>query len=48
MIYTVTLNPAIDRIVHFPGLVFGGLNRATASRADLGGKGVIRLQGGVA
>jgi fructose-1-phosphate kinase PfkB-like protein len=48
MIYTVTLNPAIDRITHFPGLVFGGLNRATASRADLGGKGVIRLQGGVA
>jgi len=48
MIYTVTLNPAIDHTMHFPGLVFGGLNRATASRADLGGKGVIRLQGGVA
>jgi len=48
MIYTVTMNPAIDRTMDFPGLVFGGLNRATASRADLGGKGVIRLQGGVA
>ncbi len=48
MIYTVALNPAIDRTMHFPGLVFGGLNRASASRADLGGKGVIRLQGGVA
>lgn len=48
MIYTVTLNPAIDRIMHFPALVLGGLNRATAARADLGGKGVIRLQGGVA
>ncbi len=48
MIYTVTMNPAIDHTMHFPGLVLGGLKRATASRAELGGKGVIRLQGGVA
>ena len=40
MIYTVTLNPAIDHTMCFPRLVHGGLNRASYSRADLGGKGV--------
>jgi 1-phosphofructokinase len=40
MIYTVTLNPTIDRTMRFPRLVIGALNRATSSRCDLSGKGV--------
>ncbi len=40
MIYTVTLNPTIDRTMHFPRLVVGELNRATHSRSDFSGKGV--------
>ena len=40
MIYTVTLNPTIDRTMHFPRLVIGELNRASSSRIDLSGKGV--------
>jgi len=40
MIYTVTLNPTIDRTMHFPRLVLGALNRAVRSRMDFSGKGV--------
>jgi len=40
MIYTVTLNPTIDRTMHFPRLAIGELNRASSSRIDLSGKGV--------
>ena len=40
MIYTVTLNPTIDRTIHFPQLKVGELNRASCSRTDLSGKGV--------
>ncbi|NLG49771.1 MAG: 1-phosphofructokinase [Chloroflexi bacterium] len=40
MIYTVTLNPTIDRTIHFPALKIGELNRATDSRTDLSGKGI--------
>jgi len=40
MIYTVTLNPTIDRTMHFPRLTLGMLNRATSSRMDFSGKGV--------
>ena len=40
MIYTVTLNPTIDRTIHFPQVVVGALNRATRSVTDLSGKGV--------
>ncbi|NLD71317.1 MAG: 1-phosphofructokinase [Chloroflexi bacterium] len=40
MIYTVTLNPSLDRTLTFPGLRVGELNRATSSRVDLSGKGV--------
>jgi len=40
VIYTVTLNPSIDHTMRFSRLVAGRLNRAIASRADLGGKGV--------
>jgi len=40
MIYTVTLNPTIDRTMHFPGLTLGTLNRAVSSRMDFSGKGV--------
>jgi len=40
VIITVTLNPSLDRTLHFPGLLIGALNRATSSRVDLSGKGV--------
>jgi len=40
MIYTITLNPTIDRTMHFPKLEIGKLNRATRSLTDLSGKGV--------
>ena len=40
MIYTITLNPTIDRTMHFPRLAIGELNRAVSSRTDLSGKGV--------
>ncbi|MHB1295131.1 MAG: 1-phosphofructokinase family hexose kinase [Anaerolineae bacterium] len=40
MIYTVTLNPTIDRTMRFPRIVVGALNRASSSRVDLSGKGV--------
>lgn len=40
MIYTVTLNPSLDRTLHFERVVPGAVNRATATRLDLSGKGV--------
>ena len=40
MIYTVTLNPTLDRTIHFPRLAVGELNRATSTRTDLSGKGI--------
>lgn len=40
MIYTVTLNPSMDRTMRFPELRIGELNRAHLSRLDVSGKGV--------
>ncbi|MFO7697112.1 MAG: 1-phosphofructokinase [Anaerolineae bacterium] len=40
MIVTVTLNPSLDRTVHFPGVAWGAVNRASRSALDLSGKGV--------
>ncbi|MGC9360824.1 MAG: 1-phosphofructokinase [Anaerolineae bacterium] len=40
MIYTVTLNPSIDRTLHLRGLRVGELNRADSAAIDLAGKGV--------
>ncbi len=40
MIHTVTLNPSVDRTLHFESLALGAVNRATATRTDLSGKGV--------
>ncbi len=40
MIYTVTLNPAIDYTVYMPSLVVGGTNRAQEGVLSFGGKGV--------
>jgi 1-phosphofructokinase family hexose kinase len=39
MIFTVTLNPAIDRELAVPAIVFDQVLRATAARVDVGGKG---------
>jgi 1-phosphofructokinase family hexose kinase len=39
MIYTLTLNPALDRELTVPDLVFDEVLRATALRVDYGGKG---------
>ena len=40
MIYTVTLNPTLDRTMHFPEVTVGTLNRARHSRTDYSGKGI--------
>lgn len=39
MIYTVTLNPAVDRELTVPALEFNSVLRATAWQVDCGGKG---------
>ena len=39
MIYTVTLNPALDRELTVPAIAFDEVLRATESRVDVGGKG---------
>ena len=41
MIYTVTLNPSIDYIVHVDEFVEGGLNRAKKEYSNVGGKGIM-------
>ncbi len=40
MIYTVTLNPAIDHIVTLPSFSLSGLNRAKTETFRFGGKGI--------
>lgn len=40
MIYTVTLNPALDKSAEIPGFRRGQVNRITAIHTDPGGKGI--------
>jgi fructose-1-phosphate kinase PfkB-like protein len=49
MIYTLTLNPAVDRELTVPAMEFDSVLRATEARVDFGGKGfnVSRLLRGM-
>ena len=49
MIYTLTLNPAVDRELTVPAVEFDSVLRASESRVDFGGKGfnVSRLLKGM-
>jgi fructose-1-phosphate kinase PfkB-like protein len=49
MIYTLTLNPAIDRELTVPAIEYDSVLRASESRVDCGGKGfnVSRLLKGM-
>lgn len=40
MIYTITLNPAIDKTIVLDKLKLGEVNRSIYSRNDIGGKGI--------
>lgn len=41
MIYTVTLNPSIDYIMHVDRFIEGSLNRSTKDYINIGGKGIM-------
>lgn len=41
MIYTVTLNPSIDYIIHVDSFKEGSLNRSTREYTNIGGKGIM-------
>lgn len=41
MIYSITLNPSIDYIIHVDSFTEGNLNRATKEYINVGGKGIM-------
>ena len=45
MIYTVTLNPALDKTVHIPNFTLDAVNRITEAAPRRGRQGHQRLQG---
>ena len=40
MIFTITLNPALDKTIEIPFLKINSVNRITSIRTDPGGKGI--------
>ena len=40
MIYTITLNPALDKTALVPNMALNGVNRMSSLRLDPGGKGI--------
>ena len=41
MIYTVTLNPALDYFMHYEELALGEVNRTGETQISAGGKGIM-------
>ena len=47
MVYTVTLNPALDYVIHIEDFQTGEINRTQREEIQFGGKGCCRVHGAV-